>query len=232
MSPEQIDARPLDVRSDLFSLGVLLCEMATGTNPFAGGGLVDTISAIQQTPVPAAPITAELPHDARRVILKLLQRDPANRYQASVDLETDLRNVLGTLDLPPRVQVGSRIRRRGFAIAAAVALTVAVGTAAVVYRSSERRQWVREQATPRIVKLAEENKGVEAFQLIEAAEKYAPGDRDLARAVASATRVATVHSTPPGALVEVADYSSPASPWLRLGITPLPKIRVPAGYLR
>ena len=131
MSPEQIDGRPLDARSDLFSLGVLLCEMATGTNPFAGGGVVDTISAIQRTPVPAAPITAELPHDARRVILKLLQRDPADRYQASFDLETDLRSVLGTLDVPARAQGGSRSRRRGLAIAAALALTVAVGMAAV-----------------------------------------------------------------------------------------------------
>jgi len=232
MSPEQIDGRPLDARSDLFSLGVLLCEMATGTNPFAGGGVVDTVSAIQRTPVPAAPITAELPHDARRVILKLLQRDPADRYQASFDLETDLRSVLGTLDVLARAQVGSRSRRRGLAIAAALALTVAVGMAAVAYRSSERRRWVREQATPQIVKLAAEDKGVEAFQLIEEAEKYAPGDPDLARAVASATRVATVHSTPPGALVEIEDYLSPANRWLRLGTTPLDKVRVPAGYLR
>jgi dienelactone hydrolase len=231
MSPEQIDGR-LDARSDLFSLGVLLCEMATGTNPFAGGGIADTISAIQRTPAPAAPITAELPPDARGIILKLLQHDRADRYRTSAELQTDLRNVLATLEMPARATVGGRSRKRALAMAAVLALTVAVGTAAVVYRSSERRQWVRDQATAQIVKLAAEEKGVEAFQLIEEAEKHAPGDPDLARAVASATRVATVHSTPPGALVEIADYLSPASSWLRLGTTPLDKIRVPAGYLR
>jgi hypothetical protein len=120
----------------------------------------------------------------------------------------------------------------GLAVAAALALTVAVGTAAVVYRSFERRLWVREQATPQIVKLAAEDKGVEAFQLIGEAERYAPGDPDLARAVASATRVATVRSTPPGALVEIADDLSPARSWLRLGTTPLEKVRVPVGYVR
>ena len=230
-SPEQIDGRPLDARSDLFSLGVLLCEMATGTNPFAGGGVVDTFSAIQRTPGPAAPITAELPHDARRVILKLLQRDPPDRYQASFDLETDLRSVLGTLDVPAQAQVGSS-RRRGLAIAAALALTVAVGVAAGAYRSSERRRWVREQATPQIVKLAAEDKGVEAFQLIEEAEKVrARRSRPRSRRCVGYSR-GHGDSTPPGALVEIEDYLSPASPWLRLGTTPLDKIRVPAGYLR
>ena len=91
---------------------------------------------------------------------------------------------------------------------------------------------MHEQAIPEVVKLAAEDKGVAAFRLIEEAEKYAPGDPDLGRAVASATRVATVHSTPPGALVEVEDYLSPTSRWLRLGITPLDNMRIPAGYLR
>ena len=91
---------------------------------------------------------------------------------------------------------------------------------------------MHEQAIPEVVKLAAEDKGVDAFRLIEEAEKYAPGDPDLGRAVASATRVATVHSTPPGALVEVEDYLSPTSRWLRLGITPLDNMRIPAGYLR
>jgi dienelactone hydrolase len=232
MSPEQIDGRPLDARSDLFSLGVLLCEMVTGTNPFAGGSVVDTIGAIQRTPAPAASLTAGLPRDARDIILRLLQRDPADRYRASRDLETDLRNALGTIDMPARAQAGSRPRRRALIVAAALALVVAVGAAAVAYRTSERRHWVREQAAPEIVKLAAADKGVAAFQLIEEAEKYAPGDPDLARAAASATRVATVHSTPPGAVVEVEDYLSPEGGWHRLGTTPLDKVRVPAGYLR
>ncbi len=230
MSPEQIDGRPVDARSDLFSLGVVLCEMATGTNPFAAGGIVDTISAIQRTPVPAASLSAELPRDVRDIIVKLLQRDPADRCHASQELATDLRKVLGTLDMPARLHVGSR--RRGVAIAAALALVVGAGIAASFYRGSERRQWVREQATPEIVKLAAEDKGVQAFPLIHEAEKYASGDPDLERAVASATRVASVHSSPPGALVEVADYLSPGGAWLRLGTTPLDKIRMPAGYLR
>jgi dienelactone hydrolase len=232
MSPEQIDGRSLDARSDLFSLGVLLCEMATGANPFAREGLVETISAIERTPLPAAPITGELPLDARGIVLKLLQRDPADRYHTSAELQADLRNTLGTLDMPARAQVGSRPRRRALAVAAAFALTATVGAAAVAYRSSERRQWVHEQATPEIVKLAAADKGVAAFQLIEEAERYAPGDPDLARAAASATRVATVRSTPPGAVVEVEDYLSPSGSWHRLGTTPLDKVRMPAGYLR
>lgn len=232
MSPEQIDGRPLDPRSDLFSLGVLLCEMATGTNPFAAGGLVETISAIQRTPLPAAPITGELTGDVRGIILKLLQRDPVDRYQTSAELESDLRNALGTLDIPARARVGTRRRGRAVAVAAALALTVAVGAAALVYRSSERRQWVREQAAPEIVKLVAAEKGVAALQLIEEAERYAPDDPDLVRAAASATRLATVHSTPPGAAVEVEDYLSPAGKWHRLGTTPLDKVRIPAGYLR
>jgi len=232
MSPEQIDGRPVDGRSDLFSLGILLCEMATGANPFSGGGVVDIVSAIQQTPVPAASLTAELPRDARDIILKLLRRDPADRYQASQELVTDLRNALGTLDLPVRASAGRRFSRRGVAIAAALALIAGAAIGSFLYRGSERRHWVREQATPEIVKLVAEDKGVRAFQLIQEAEQYAADDPDLARAVASATRVVSVHSTPPGALVEVADYLSPASTWLRLGITPLDKIRIPAGYLR
>jgi len=232
MSPEQIDGRALDPRSDLFSLGVLLCEMVTGTNPFAGEGLVETISAIQRTPLPAAPITDELPRDARSIILKLLQRDPADRYQTSAELQADLRNLLGTLDMPARAQAVSRPRKRALAVAAVLALAVALGAGAVVYRSSERRQWVREQATPEIVKLAAADRGVAAFQLIKEAEKYSPGDPDLARAAASATRVATVRSTPPGAVVEVEDYLSPSGTWHRLGTTPLDKVRMPAGYLR
>jgi len=229
MSPEQIDGRSLDSRSDLFSLGVLLCEMATGSNPFAGTGVVDTISAIQQTPAPAATLTASLRPDVKAIVLKLLQRDPAARYQTSPELVTDLKNVLGMLDAP--APVTSLVRRTAIA-AAALALIVAAGIGAILYRTSERHHWAREEATPEILRLVAADKAVEAFQLTEKAEKYAPADPELTRAVATATRVVTVHSVPPGALVEVEDYLSPIGTWLRLGTTPLEKTRIPNGYLR
>ena len=177
MSPEQIDGRALDARSDLFSLGVLLCEMTTGTNPFAGSGVVDTISAIQHTPDPAARLTADLTHDARAIILKLLQRDRADRYQASSELVTDLRQMLGTIEVPARARAASRGGRRGVAIAAGLALLAAAGIAAVLYRGSERRHWVHEQAVPEVVKLAAEDKGVEAFRLIEQGGVRVDGER-------------------------------------------------------
>ena len=125
----------------------------------------------------------------------------------------------------------ARAHRYMFA-AAAIAAIIIASLGAVVYRNSEERHWVREVAIPKIVSLSANDRTVKALQLIEKSEKYAPDDLDLARAVASATHVATVHSTPPGAVVEVKDYVSPKSPWLRLGTTPLDNVRIPGGYLR
>jgi eukaryotic-like serine/threonine-protein kinase len=233
MSPEQIDGLPLDARSDLFSLGVLLCELVIGTNPFAGGGVLDTISAIQRSPAPAAQLTADLPRELRDIVLKTLQRDPAQRYQSASELATDLRSVLAKLDTQVYGRTATGTRRHWSVIAASLLLLAMAGSAGgVLYRRSERRHWAREQATPRIVKLASEDKFVGAFRLIAEAEAYLPNDPDLARAAATATRVASVHSSPSGALVEVADYLSPNDGWLQLGTTPLERIRIPGGYLR
>ena len=208
MSPEQIDGRALDARSDLFSLGVLLCEMTTGTNPFAGSGVVDTISAIQQTPDPAARLTADLTHDARAIILKLLQRDPADRYQASSELVTDLRRRAGN-DRGAGASPGGESRPQTWCCdRGGLALLAAAGIAAVLYRGSERRHWVHEQAIPESCQACRRGQGSRGVSADREAEKYAPGDPDLVAPLPSATRVATVHSTPPGALVEVADYLS------------------------
>ena len=91
---------------------------------------------------------------------------------------------------------------------------------------------MREQATPEIVRLASQEKSAAAFATIQSAERDLPDDPDLARAVAAATRVASIHSVPAGATVEVKDYLFPDEGWLRLGTTPLERVRIPSGYLR
>ena len=101
MSPEQIDGTSIDVRSDIFSLGVLLCEAVTGTNPFARPGVLETMSVIGQTPAPAAKAMAALPPAVSAIVIKALQKDPAGRYQTMADLAADLQRVLSGLDAPP-----------------------------------------------------------------------------------------------------------------------------------
>jgi serine/threonine protein kinase len=83
MSPEQIESGPIDARSDVFSLAVTLCEAMTGANPFARATTLETVSAIGRTPGPAANTTTGLPARTRTLLLRALQKDPADRYQTT-----------------------------------------------------------------------------------------------------------------------------------------------------
>jgi hypothetical protein len=231
MSPEQIDGMPTDPRSDVFSLGVLLCEAVTGTNPFARPGVLETLRAIGETPAPAVGVTKNLPPGVSAVVLKALQRDPASRYQTSAELAADLELALADLEAPVRHRA-TRARTR-YAVAAALVLVVTGGAVGgVAYRRAERRVWVREQAMPEIIRLTSAEQTAAAVPLIQAAEGYLPGNADLGRVVDEATRVASIHSSPDGAVIEVKDYAFPNEGWLRLGVTPLEKTRIPRGVLR
>ena len=91
MSPEQAQAEALDHRSDLFSLGTVLYEMATGRRPFVAPTAPETLSAIA-TSAPPAPsaINPRVPADLERIIAKALEKKPALRYQTASDVRTDL----------------------------------------------------------------------------------------------------------------------------------------------
>lgn len=83
MSPEQILGRKVDQRSDVFSFGIVLYEMATGRRPFSGENDVDTMHAIlHEEPRPPHVISADLPRDLHRIISKALAKQPKQRYQA------------------------------------------------------------------------------------------------------------------------------------------------------
>ena len=104
MSPEQARGEPLDVRTDLFSLGVVLYEMTTGTAPFRGttaGALLGEIL----TKAPTAPVrlNPEVPADLERIVNKLLEKDRELRYQSARDLRVDLERLRRTLSGPAPV---------------------------------------------------------------------------------------------------------------------------------
>ena len=232
MAPEQIDGGAVDARTDIFAMGVLLCEAVTGNNPFARPTLLEVAAAIQQTPAPVEPLLANLPTDVGAIIRKSLQRDRARRYASATELVAELRKALAACDERERPRAPARRISRWQVAAGAAVVVAAVAAAGWLFRGSERRHWVHEQAVPEIGRLLDRQQTVRAFALLQTAERYLPDDPDVISAASKATRVVSIQSSPAGATVAVQDYGSTDDGWLTLGMTPLDHVRVPGGYLR
>ncbi|HTU34562.1 MAG TPA: serine/threonine-protein kinase [Candidatus Acidoferrum sp.] len=94
MSPEQASGRDLDARTDIFSFGAVLYEMATGRQAFSGNTSAIVFDAIlNKAPISAARVNPELPPELEPVISKSLEKDRALRYQTAADLTSDLKRV-------------------------------------------------------------------------------------------------------------------------------------------
>lgn len=113
MAPEQAEGKPVDPRADIFALGVILYELATGERPFQGDSTASLLSSLlRDTPVLVTDRRPELPRELARVIRRCLEKDPARRLQPALDLRNELEEIKATaapLPMPVSIVTASTV---------------------------------------------------------------------------------------------------------------------------
>jgi len=240
MSPEQVLAKEVDARTDLFSFGLVLYEMATGRRAFAGDSVGMTFDAIlHAAPVPPLRLNPELPPELEKIITKALEKDPESRYSSAGEMQKALRKCQESLQVPKTGLLDlrsllRRLRKPQVAIPALI-LLLALGFLGLSFLSRQAKiRRAREELLPKIYQLIEAGREnyVAAYKLAVQAEKQLPHDPRLAEFFKKIAVNISIKTEPAGARVYLKEQTAPESAWEYLGVTPIDKIRLPIGQFR
>ena len=223
MSPEQIEGRSIQASSDIFSLGVVLYELATGRAPFRGdSGAALMSSILRDAPQPPSRFKSGLPEPIDELILSCLDKDGTRRPSARTVADR-----LRRLDHAGDGPVPSRSGRARLLVSAVLVLAAVAAFFAWSAASRSRRAVFVAESLPRIETLARDGKFLEAFTLARDVERIASASVSEELWDLTSTPV-SVTSEPAGAVVTIRAFGSP-SETISLGTTPLSQVRVPRG---
>ncbi|MGD8895309.1 MAG: protein kinase [Acidobacteriota bacterium] len=230
MAPEQLLGRRVDCSTDVWALGAVAYEMMAGRRPFqaeTSPGLVDAI--LNADPPSLASLRPDLPADFVKVVERALAKEPSQRYASAVEMAEALRDVVDGVG--GARERGDRPARTRWA-AAAIAILVVISAVAVWnWLQTTRRERVRREAIPDIVRMIETDDYASAFTLAREAESALPGDPVLAELWPRMSRRIELRSQPNGAAVSSRPYAGSEEDWQVLGITPV-EVRLPIGFHR
>jgi serine/threonine protein kinase len=157
MSPEQVRAKELDARTDLFSFGAVLYEMATGALPFRGESSGVIFKAIlDAAPTPAVRLNPDMPPDLERIINKALEKDRNLRYQHAADMRTDLQRLKRDTESGKSAAViewapVSRKRRLQWLAAGAIGVIAAIAVTVFLWQSRHPAVPTVDSANPKAI---------------------------------------------------------------------------------
>jgi Tol biopolymer transport system component len=139
MSPEQASGDDLDARTDIFSFGVVLYQMATGRLPFEGRTTALVFNAIlSHNPAPPSSLNPELPEDFDRIVMRMLEKDRDSRYQSAAELLAELRTLQRDTTITmaaPAAARRSKAGRKRYAALSGIALAAIIVLTAIAFVS-------------------------------------------------------------------------------------------------
>jgi tetratricopeptide (TPR) repeat protein len=150
MAPEQLEAREVDARADIFAFGAVLYEMATGRRAFDGAGGASIIAAILKDDPPSlGQINAQVPPELERIVAKMLAKNPADRYASAAEIIVELRAL--QRGVAERSHFGARRRARLALSLGAAAMAIAIAVLAFISPQMRGRfgNWLRPNPLPR-----------------------------------------------------------------------------------
>src|SRR5256714_9529463 len=231
MSPEQARGSQLDARTDVFSFGVVLYEMATGQQPFIGPTPASTFDAIlHRDPIPITKQNAALPPELNGIIWRAIEKKREQRYQSMSDVLAALKALRQDTSGP--ISIARRVRKPRVGLQALAGLAVLGLLVGWYVRRSGQIRWAHDTAIPEIARLAEKGEDGAAFALAKKIEALVPGDQALQKFWPKVSLALSVPSEPPGAEVYMKPYRAADARWEYMGRSPISDLRVPFGLLR
>ena len=221
MSPEQVEAKPVDARTDVFSFGVLLYEMLAGQRPFEGDSALGSMTSIlRDDPPPLKTVREDVPAELVAIMHRCLEKNPDARYQSGKALHEALEDVKARMSAP-RFGLGVLLRRPAVLVSAVVAALLIVAAGVWFALHTARVRWARNEALPEIERLAEVGDRDAALRLAREAARYISSDPVLEQLQRDLTFPVVIETDPPGGEIFITSYEHPDRPWIRLGIAPL-----------